>query len=84
MITKWYLFNDNENKQTVLLFNLCESKESLTRKYFQQEYGGAKLLTKLNIIKVEEIPHTKYDETMIKCNKLEALSDDAIELVKQS
>ena len=83
-ITKWYTFNDEENHQTVLLFNLCESKESLNRKYFQGENGGAKLLTKLNIIKVEEVAHTKYDEIMLKCVKLKAISDDAIELVKSS
>ena len=34
LITKWYTFNDEENHQTVLLFNLCESKDSITRKYF--------------------------------------------------
>jgi hypothetical protein len=83
-ITKWYTFKDEENHQTVLLFNLCESKESLNRKYFQGEYGGAKLLTKLNIIKVEEVAHSKYDEMMLKCVKLEAISDDAIESVRLS
>ena len=41
------------------------------------------MLTKLNIIKVEEISHLKYDEILEECVKLEALSDDAIELVKQ-
>jgi hypothetical protein len=61
---------------------LSEDKQPLIRKYFQGEYGGAKLLTKLNIIKVEEVTHLKYDETLKECLKLEPLSHDATEVVK--
>ena len=57
----------------------------MNRKYFQGEYGGAKILTRLNIVKIsDDIPHTKFDEILKECLKLEPISDDAIELLKLS
>ena len=82
LITNWLAFKDEVSHYTVLVFKLSEDKQPLHRKYFQGEYGGAKLLTKLNITKVEEVSHVKYEEILKECIKLEALTSDAIELVK--
>jgi len=66
LITKWFVFDDNANQRTILLFSLDESRQPLSRKYFHGETcGGANLLKRLNITRIDtEIVHTKYEETL--------------------
>jgi len=66
LITKWFVFDDKANQRTILLFSLDESRQPLSRKYFQGETcGGANLLKRLDITRIDtEIVHTKYDETL--------------------
>jgi hypothetical protein len=66
LITKWFVFDDKTNQQIILLFSLDESRQPLSRKYFQGETcGGANLLKRLDITRIDtEIIHTKYDETI--------------------